>query len=212
MLPQHPRSAFQGLCWGRQSGSAAVCGTQTLRIHLLGIDSSQKRLHTYIFVFGINFPNNYISVTRKYFSGINFPKITFHVFVCDSENYMEKCFWNYFLGKSHFQLHEIMFSELHLFFAHPFSFFCPVTGCPPHPSPGNFSSPISCLSGSSYLLFLVEKRQPPGAGFWGRLWTGSPHRKKRKILFFWRAKKFRINFAVLQRKAKGQQLKGKIVS
>ena len=30
-----------------------------------------------------------------------FPKMTLHVFVCDSENYMEKCFGNYFLGKSH---------------------------------------------------------------------------------------------------------------
>ena len=31
------------------------------------------------------------------YSGINFPKITYHVFVCDSENYMEKRFGNYFL-------------------------------------------------------------------------------------------------------------------
>ena len=38
----------------------------------------------------------------KYFSGIHFPKITLHVFVCDSENYMENLFGNYFLGKSHF--------------------------------------------------------------------------------------------------------------
>ena len=28
----------------------------------------------------------------------NFPKITLHVFVCDSENYMENIFGNYFLG------------------------------------------------------------------------------------------------------------------
>ena len=32
-----------------------------------------------------------------FFSGINFPKITLHVFVCDSEHYMEKSFGNYFL-------------------------------------------------------------------------------------------------------------------
>ena len=43
-----------------------------------------------IFVFGINFPKKYTSVTRKSFSGINFPKITYHVFVCASENCMEK--------------------------------------------------------------------------------------------------------------------------
>ena len=55
--------------------------------------------------------------------------------------------------------------------------------------PRQFSSPKSSLSGTSDLLFLVEKRQPPGAGFWGRFWTRSPHRKKRKILFFWRAEK-----------------------
>ena len=34
---------------------------------------------------------------KKYFSGINFPQITYHVFVCDSENYMDKRFGNYFL-------------------------------------------------------------------------------------------------------------------
>ena len=32
-----------------------------------------------------------ISVTRKYFSGMNFPKITYYVFVCDSENCIEMC-------------------------------------------------------------------------------------------------------------------------
>ena len=30
-------------------------------------------------------------------SGINFPKIALHVFVCDSEDYMEKLFGNLFL-------------------------------------------------------------------------------------------------------------------
>ena len=48
-------------------------------------------IHKFLFVFGINFPKNYISITRTYFSGINFPKIAYHVFVCDSENYMENC-------------------------------------------------------------------------------------------------------------------------
>ena len=51
------------------------------------------------------------------------------------------------------------------------------------PFPRQFSSPKSSLSGTSDLLFLVEKRQPPGAGFRGRFWTRSPHRKKRKIVF-----------------------------
>ena len=54
------------------------------------------------FVFGIDFPINYISVTRKYFSWIDLPKITYHIFAGDSENYMEKWFGKYFLGKSHF--------------------------------------------------------------------------------------------------------------
>ena len=35
-------------------------------------------------------------------SEMNFPKIAYHVFVCDSENYMEESFGNYFLGKSRF--------------------------------------------------------------------------------------------------------------
>ena len=48
---------------------------------------------TYIFFY---FQNSY-----KYFSGIHCPKITFHMFICDSENYMEKLFGNYLLGKSH---------------------------------------------------------------------------------------------------------------
>ena len=32
-----------------------------------------------------------------FFSGINFPKMSYHVFVCDSKNYMEKLFGKYFL-------------------------------------------------------------------------------------------------------------------
>ena len=79
----------------------------------LQLHSSQKILHTYIFVIGINFPKKKynISVTRKYFPGINFPKITYHVFFCDLENYMEKLV-GLFLGKISFQLHEVMFSEI----------------------------------------------------------------------------------------------------
>ena len=75
------------------------------------------------------------------------------------------------------------------------TFFCasffPFFALSAPPFPRQFSSPKSSLSGTSDLLFLVEKRQPAGAGFWGRFWTRSPHRKKRKILFFWRAKKGR---------------------
>ena len=43
-------------------------------VNSLVLHSSQKRLHTKLFVFGLNFPKIYISVTRKYFfSGMNFP-------------------------------------------------------------------------------------------------------------------------------------------
>ena len=42
---------------------------------------------------------------------MKFPKITLHVFVCDSENCMEKLFGNYFLEIA-FQLHKVVFSEL----------------------------------------------------------------------------------------------------
>ena len=39
----------------------------------------------------------------KYYSGHLFSqKLTWHVFVCDSENYMEKLVGNHLLGKSHF--------------------------------------------------------------------------------------------------------------
>ena len=49
-----------------------------------------------------------MSVTQTYFSGINFPKITWHVFVCDSRNYMEKLFGNC-LGLSHVSYTEECF-------------------------------------------------------------------------------------------------------
>ena len=48
-----------------------------------------------------------MSVTESYFSRVNYPKNSLHVFVCDSENYMEKLFGNYFLGKSHFSYTKI---------------------------------------------------------------------------------------------------------
>ena len=41
--------------------------------------------------------------------GIDFPKITLHVFVCDSENHMETLSGIYFLGKSHFSYTKIRF-------------------------------------------------------------------------------------------------------
>ena len=66
------------------------------------------------------------------------------------------------------------------FFVHPFFLFF-AQSAPRFPT--QCSSPKSPLSGTSDLLFLVEKRQLAGAGFWGRFWTGSPHRKKRKLLF-----------------------------
>ena len=62
--------------------------------------------------------------------------------------------------------------------------------------PRQFSSAKSCISGTSDLLFLVEKRQPPGAGFWGRFWTGSPTGKKGKSFFSGAGKK--VSFAFVK--------------
>ena len=53
--------------------------------------------HQILSVFGITFPKNYISVTRNLFLELISQKITYHVFICDSENYMEKLFGNIFL-------------------------------------------------------------------------------------------------------------------
>ena len=65
----------------------------------------------------------------------------------------------------------------HLFVRILFSFACP---CPPHPSPGNYLSPRSPLSGTSDLLFLVKKRQPAwGLGFGDGSGGGSPHKEKK---------------------------------
>ena len=76
-------------------------------------------------------------------------------------------------------------SITHLLLCILFSFFALSTP----PFPRQLSSPKSPLSGTSNLLFLVEKRQPARAGFWGRFWTGSPHRKKGKSFFLARARK-----------------------
>ena len=59
------------------------------------------RKYTKNVVFGINFSKNYISVTRNIFLELISPKIQYHGFVCDSENYMDKRFGNDFLGESH---------------------------------------------------------------------------------------------------------------
>ena len=63
-------------------------------------------------------------------------------------------------------------------FAHPFFNFCALS------TPrwlSQFCAPKFPLFGTSDLVFLVEKRQLAGAGFWGQFCTGSPHRKQRKI-------------------------------
>ena len=55
-------------------------------------------------------------------------------------------------------------SRLHLhppFFAHPFFLFFSLSPC-----------------GTSELHFSVEEKALAGAGFWGRVSTGSPHKKK----------------------------------
>ena len=73
-----------------------------------------------------------------------------------------------------------------------FSFFALSTP----PFPRQFRSPKSCLSGTSDLFFLVEHRQLPGAGFWGRFWTGRPTGKRGKIIFLARGKR-RANVGVV---------------
>ena len=70
--------------------------------------------------------------------------------------------------------------QTHFFLRIHFSFFRPV-----HPTlPQAIFFPKIPLSGTANLLFLVEKRQPAKAGFWGRFWTRSPHRKKGKSFLF----------------------------
>ena len=69
-----------------------------------------RKYYTHKCLFSEFISRKMTSVTRKYFSGINYPKITYHVFVCDSENYTEKLFGELFSLKISFQLHEMMFS------------------------------------------------------------------------------------------------------
>ena len=73
------------------------------------------------------------------------------------------------------------------FFCASFSSFL----CPVHPTlPSQFPSPKSPLSGTSDLLFLVEKRQLAGAGFGDGSGRGCPTGKKKKENpFSWRATK-----------------------
>ena len=64
---------------------------------------------TYIhFSFRNSFPEDCRFQLHNFFR-INFPQITLHVFVCDSENDMDKLSWNYFRGKSHFSYIEECF-------------------------------------------------------------------------------------------------------
>ena len=59
----------------------------------------QKILHTYIlFFWGINFLRIFIAVTSEYLSGINFLKITLHIFVCGKKLHGELS-WNELLGR-----------------------------------------------------------------------------------------------------------------
>ena len=55
---------------------------------------------------GFRAPPIYWKITlqlhKSSFSGVNFPKITLHVFIWDSEKYMEKLFGSYFPGKMQF--------------------------------------------------------------------------------------------------------------
>ena len=70
--------------------------------------ASKDYIHTFLFweLIPEKLHLSYIEI----FSRINFPKITLHVFVCDSENYMKNV-WD-FLEKSHFSYIKRMFSEL----------------------------------------------------------------------------------------------------
>ena len=64
--------------------------------------------------------------------------------------------------------------------------------CPPHPSPRQFSSPESCLSGTSDLLFFcLRKGNLQGLGFgdasgWGR---PTPQEKRKSFFFLAREKR-----------------------
>ena len=73
---------------------------------------------------------------------------------------------------------ELLYS--HLFLCILFSFFCPVRPTLPHA----IFSPKIPSSGTSHLLFLVEKREPAGAGFWGGSGRFRRTGKKGKSFFF----------------------------
>ena len=49
--------------------------------------------------------------------------------------------------------------------------------------------PQNPLSLGPTLLFLVEEREPAGAGFGGVVWTGSFHSKRKNFLSKWREKR-----------------------
>ena len=83
----------------------------TMGLPRSAVHSSQKILHTF-FLFLNEFPEKYVSYIKRSLLGINFPKVTLHVFACDSENYIEKLSWNYSCEIA-FQLHKIMFLELY---------------------------------------------------------------------------------------------------
>ena len=70
-------------------------------VFLEPLHSSQKILQ-HKFLFSELISRKIPFQLQEIFSGINFPKMTYHVFACDSENYMAKLFGNSFLGKSHF--------------------------------------------------------------------------------------------------------------
>ena len=56
-----------------------------------GVDSKGFSLFVLILICSGN-KSEEIGANQNYFTGINVPKITGHVFVCDLENYMECCF------------------------------------------------------------------------------------------------------------------------
>ena len=68
-------------------------------------NTSQKRSHTHKVLFSELISEKILHCSYKkcfFLRELILAKITYHVFVCDSENYMEKSFGNYFLGKPHF--------------------------------------------------------------------------------------------------------------
>ena len=58
------------------------------------------------YCFGNEFPEILHCSSLTIFSGINFPKITLHVTVCDSRNYMGKIVWEFFSWEIACRLHK----------------------------------------------------------------------------------------------------------